>query len=143
MEDHVLELASLVLGAEDAPVHDVGVAQAYVLGPTVVYSRAGEATVGMLRQDHVHDVVADLVHFRALSGDHHAIRSRGCAGGGGAPHVLDLHHAHSTGAKGLEGGVPAEIGDVDPGLPGGLYDRLVLTRLYLLPIDGECDLIHG
>ena len=76
--DDVLQLTALVLGAEHAAVNDISVAQANVLRAAVVYPRASQTTVGMLRQNQVHDIVPDPVYRLPLRRHNHPVH---CARG--------------------------------------------------------------
>ena len=139
--DGVLELATLVLGTCDAAVVDGDVAEADVGGAADVDAVTGEAAVGVLGDEHLHDGAAELVDVIGLAADFHAVLDREGAGGGKAAPALDGDDAHAAGGKGLHAGVVAEVGDVDAGLDGGFQHHLAGLGGDVYSVNGDGDVV--
>ena len=135
----VLELAPLVLGADDAAIEDADVAEADVLRPAQLDAVAGQAAVRVLREQQLHDALAQAANLLPQRAHHHALGDGEGAGGGGAPAALHLNAAHAARAVGLHARPVAEVGDVHVVVDGRLEDGLPRLGLYLNAVYGELD----
>ncbi|MBA7672826.1 hypothetical protein ES703_81013 [subsurface metagenome] len=77
---NILQLAVLIFGAGNTALGYSHIAQAYVKGPTIFNSVAGQARVRMLAKNQFQDTSPELGNFGGISMNHHIIGSRGSAG---------------------------------------------------------------
>ncbi len=118
-------------------------ADAEVGGERLQFARAvaaaGEAAVGMRREEQFEHRAADLGELAAVGGDIHVLDNRGAAGPRHARLAGDLDDAHPAGGGRLNVVVLAEGGNFHLHLPGGFEDGRAGGHGDGLAVDLEID----